>query len=554
MDRGEGREDGLGGASSSSSRRDITGAASVVGSATLLSRILGYVRDAVIAALFGAGFETDIFFVAYRIPNFFRRLVGEGALTASIVPVFTEEIGADSSLSMERRAALAAKFFTLFAIIFLVITLLGILFAPQLVDLMAPGFASTVEKHGLTVSMTRWMFPFLFFIGLFAVAMALLNSLKHFMAPALAPALFNITIIASVILLSALLSNPLYALAIGVVIGGAAQALFQLPYLKRFGVSPRLTWDLRDGALGRVLLLMGPYALGVGVYQINIFITQRFASGLAEGSISYLYYADRLVQLPFGVFGVALATAALPSMSRHAMEGEWSAFREAFSFSIRIVNFIIIPSMVGLVVLGIPIISLLFQRGLFDEQAVNGTAIALYFYSAGLVAFASTKIAASAFYSLKDTKTPVIAAVASVAVNLILCLLLMKPLRHGGLALATSLASFMNLLILIAVLRRRMGGVGGGEIVRSAVKVSIASIIMGIGAYGVYTAGGWYGDSSLWKATVLTAALLSGACIYVISAYLLRVYEMRFLSGIVMEKIGKIRGIKDGNDKGEKMR
>ncbi len=542
---------GRGGAGhTSSSRRDITAAASVVGSATLLSRILGYIRDAVIASIFGAGFATDIFFAAYRIPNFFRRLVGEGALTASIVPVFTEEAGAEFSDSRERRAALASKLFTLFAVIFLVLTILGIVFAHQLVDLLAPDFS--LEKQALTVSMTRWMFPFLFFIGIFAVAMALLNSMKHFMAPALAPALFNISIIASVILLAALLPNSLYALAIGVVVGGAVQAIFQLPYLKRYGISPKLTWNLRDGALGRILLLMGPYALGVGVYQINMLITYRFASGLAEGSISYLYYADRLVQLPFGVFGVALATAALPSMSRHAMEGEWRSFREAFSFSIRMVNFIMIPSMVGLVVLGIPIISLLFQRGLFDQQAVYGTATALYFYSVGLVAFATTKIAASAFYSLKDTKTPVIAAITSVVVNFLFCLLLIKPLRHGGLALATSLASFMNFIILIAVLRRRMGGIGGGEIIQSAVKVCVASIVMGIGVYGVVTAGGWYGDSGLWKAVVLALSLISGVLLYLFSAYLLRVYEMRFLGGIVLEKIGKIRGIKDENDKGEK--
>ena len=308
--------------------------------------------------------------------------------------------------------------------------------------------------------MTRWMFPFLFFIGLFAVAMALLNSLKHFMAPALAPALFNLVIIASVILLATLLSNPLYALAIGVVIGGAVQAIFQLPYLKRFGISPRLTWDLMDGALGRVLLLMGPYALGVGSIRLTSLSHSALHRDLPRGA----YRTSTMRQAcptPFWCLWVALATAALPSMSRHAMEGEWRSLREAFSFSIRMVNFIMIPSMVGLVVLGIPIISLLFQRGLFDASAVNGTATALYFYSVGLVAFASTKIAASAFYSLKDTKTPVIAAVASVVVNFLLCLLLMKPLRHGGLALATSLASFMNLLILIAVLRRRMGGVDG---------------------------------------------------------------------------------------------
>ena len=543
---GEGQRGGNDG--QTSSKRDITGAASVIGSATLLSRVFGYIRDAVIASIFGAGVETDIFFVAYRIPNFFRRLVGEGALAASIVPVYTDEL---STGPAERGANLASKLITLFGIIFLVMTVLGIIFAPSLVRLLTPEFVAGGEKMALTVSMTRWMFPFLFFIGLFAVAMALLNSLKHFLTPALAPVLFNIAVIVSVLFLSALLPNPLYALAIGVVIGGAAQALIQWPSLKRRGISIRPTLRLWDGALKRILLLMGPYALGVGVYQINILVTYRFASGLAEGSISYLYYADRLVQLPFGVFGVAIATAALPSMSRHATESEWGAFKDAFAFALRMVNFVMLPAMAGLMILALPIISLLFQRGVFDQRAADGTAYALYFYSVGLLAFSTTKIAASAFHSLKDTVTPVLAALASVVVNYLLCMLLIGPLHHGGLALANSMASFMNLFILVAVLRWRMGPIGGREIARSAVKVCAATAIMAIGVYGVKTVGGWYGVSGWWQAAVLIVSLLSGVLLYFISAYLLKVYEIRFFYEMIMERRGKMRNGKGNNEKGE---
>jgi putative peptidoglycan lipid II flippase len=528
-----------------STNRRITSAASVVGSATLLSRVFGYIRDAAIAAIFGASFHTDIFFVAFRIPNFFRRLVGEGAFAASLVPVFTEEIATGKE---GRGKELASKIFTIFSIIFLILTLLGILFSKQLVGILAPGFVHAEDKLILTVSMTRWMFPFLFFIGLLSVAMGILNSMKHFMAPALSPVLFNIAIIVSALSLTTYFGNPIYALAVGVVLGGLLQFLFQLPYLKSFGLLPRPIIDLSDPAIRKILRLMGPYALGVGVYQINILITQRFASGLADGSISYLYYADRLVELPLGVFGIAVATAVLPSMSEHAAKKEWQSFRDAFSFAIRMVNFFTIPSMVGLLVLGLPIISVLFQRGEFDQRAANSTAYALYFYSLGLVAFAGTRITAAAFYSLKDTVTPVLVAIFSVAANLVLCFLLIEPLKHGGLALATSMAAFLNFVILFATLRMRMGRIGGMEIARSAVKVSIASIIMGIGIYCVNFFGNRYGGGGLWIVATLVASLVTGVAIFILSAYLLRVYELNFLVKIFLGRFQRSDGNNNVNE------
>ncbi|MEE8185335.1 MAG: murein biosynthesis integral membrane protein MurJ [Thermodesulfobacteriota bacterium] len=528
-----------------STNRHITGAASIVGSATLLSRVFGYIRDAVIAAMFGAGFHTDIFFVAFRIPNFFRRLVGEGALAASLVPVFTEEITTGTE---ERGKELASKIFTIFSIIFLILTVLGIVFSGHLVRILAPGFATTENKLILTISMTRWMFPFLFFIGLMAVAMGILNSMRHFMAPALSPVLFNIAIIVSAIYLSAYFVDPIYALAVGVVLGGLLQFLLQLPYLKKFGFLPRPCIDLNDPAVRRVLYLMGPYALGVAVYQINIFVTQGFASSLVDGSISYLYYANRLVELPLGVFGMAVATAVLPSMSEHAAKGEWNLFRDSFSFAIRIVNFITIPSMVGLLVLGLPIISVLFQRGEFDQEATKSTAYALYFYSLGLVAFTGTRITASAFYSLKDTVTPVLAAISSVVANLVLCFLLIEPLKHGGLALATSMAAFLNFIILFVALRMRMGRIGGMEIVRSAVKVSIASIIMGIGVYCVNIFISRYGGGGLWNIVTLVTSLCVGVAIFLLSAHLLRVCELNFIVKILAERFQRSSRNNDVNE------
>ncbi len=518
---------------SGSDNQEITKAASIVGSATMLSRIFGYVRDAAIAAIFGASIDTDIFFVAYRIPNFFRRLLGEGAFTASIIPVLTDEL---SSGGKDRGRTIASKVITAASLVFLSLSIMGILFAGPLVKWLAPGFTDTAAKLSLATSMTRWTFPFLFFIGLLAVSMGILNSMKHFMAPALSPVFFNIFIILSVIILTPYFDTPVYALAVGVVGGGCMQFLFQLPYLKRVGMLPRLDFRFSDPAVKKIARLLGPYTLGVAVYQINILITQWFASRLPDGSISYLYYANRLVELPIGIFGVAIATAVLPSMSDYAAKKEWKQFRETFSFAIRMINFITIPATIGLMILGPSIISLLFRRGAFSEFAVHETTYALYFYSLGIFTFSGTKISASAFYSLKDTVTPVLVALLSVATNIIMSTVLVTPFKHGGLALSISIASAVNFLALVTVLRLKMGRMDGRLILTSIVKVSMASIVMGICVYGINHMGTTYGGGVIMEAIFLFLSLLSGLGVFFLLAYILKINELNTIVDLFLQK------------------
>ncbi len=520
--------------------KNITKAASIVGSATFLSRILGYIRDAVIAAYFGAGTYADVFFIAYRIPNFFRRLVGEGALTVSFITVFTEELTLGSR---ERAKRLASRAFTFFTIILAVITIAGILFSEQIVKVTAPGFANIPNKLPIAISLTRWMFPFLFFICLVALGMGILNSLKHFAAPALSPVWFNLSIIGSTLFLIPFFKEAVYALAFGVVFGGVLQFLYQLPYLKRYDMLPELDFNFKDPAIKKIALLMLPVVLATGVDQINILIVSRFASGLKEGSISYLYYADRIVGLPMGVFAVAVATAVLPSMSEYAVKEDWPGFKESLSFAIRLVTFITVPATVGLIALGRPIVNMLFQRGEFSHEAAKETVYALWFFSVGLVSFGGRRILVSAFYSLKDTLTPVLSGCAAVAANIIFCFLLIGPLQHGGLALATSLSSIINLFLLFLILRKRLGGIGGRKIFVSAVKVAISSLLMGAGVYGISILVDWsHGGITMLKFVVLALAIGFGVTIYLLFARLFKSPEMAFLTDVVMERLGKRQG------------
>lgn len=519
--------------------KNITKAASIVGGATFLSRILGYIRDAVIAAFFGAGTYADVFFIAYRIPNFFRRLVGEGSLTVSFIPVFTEELTLGSR---ERAKRLASTAFTFFSIILTALTILGVLFSAQIVELTAPGFANIQNKLSLTISLTQWMFPFLFFICLVALGMGVLNSLKHFAAPALSPVWFNLSMIGSTIFLMPFFKEPVYALAFGVVLGGILQFLYQLPYLKRYDMFPGIDFNFNDPALRKIILLMLPAILATGVNQINVLITSRFASHLQEGSVSYLYYADRIVELPMGVFVIAVATAVLPSMSEYAVKEDWPGFKESLSFAIRLVTFITIPATVGIIALGMPIVAMLFQRGEFSSEATQGTVYALYFFSIGLAAFGGARILVSAFYSLKDTLTPVKIGCIAVAANIIFCFMFIGPLQHGGLALATSLSSMVNLLFLFLILRKRLGGIGGRKIFISSIKITASSVPMGIGVYGISLMVNWSdGGLTMIKVFVLLLAIGFGVASFLIFARIFKSPELSFVMDMLREKWRKPR-------------
>jgi len=459
----------------------VTRAAGVVGFFTFLSRILGLARDILIAKFFGSGMSADAFFVAFRIPNLLRRLFAEGSFSVSFIPVFSEYL---QNRSKAEAFLLARVVLTFLVLILTVITILGIIFSPLIVRIIAPGFGGMGEKYALTVVLTRIMFPYIFLVSVLALFMGILNSLKHFAVPAMAPVFLNLSMIAALLFLLPYLRTPTVGLAIGVIVGGILQLAFQIPFLVGKGVSFVPKWNPGHPALKKIGILMVPTIFGSAIYQINQLVGTLLASLLREGSVSYLYYADRLVQFPLGVFAIAISTAVLPSLSREAAEGDLVRLKETLSHALRLTMFITIPAMVGLIVLREPIITLLFERGAFDSFTTIMTARALLYYSLGLWAFAALRVFVSAFYSLQDTKTPVKVAVVAMVANIVFSVILMRtPLEHGGLALALSLASTLQLFMLIFLLRKRLGGIEGRVVIGSMVRSFLSSLIMGACIY-----------------------------------------------------------------------
>lgn len=453
----------------------VARAAGVVGMATMLSRLFGFLRDMIVAGLFGAGLTTDAFFVAFRIPNLLRRLLGEGSLTVSFVPIFTEYL---RNRSREEAMELADIVFTALSILLVAVSLLGLLFSPLIVTVMAPGFVKMPAQYDLAVFLTRLMFPYIFLISLVALCMGILNSLRHFAAPALAPVVLNLAMILAALTLRGFFQEPITALAIGVLAGGLLQLAMQWPFLLRMGVRLKPNFRFRHPGMKRIGLLMLPAAFGAAIYQINIFIGTILASFLPTGSVSFLYYADRIVELPLGVFAIAVGTATLPSFSEQVAQGRFEELKRTIAFSLRIILFITIPATVALIALRVPIISVLFQRGEFDVQSTLLTAQALLCYAVGLWAFSIIRVIVSVFYSLQDTKAPMRAAIVALVVNVLFSLVLMFPLRHGGLALATSIASAVNVGMLWVILKRRIGKLLDRAFYRSVGKTTVASLVM----------------------------------------------------------------------------
>jgi len=502
----------------------VTKAAGIVGASTFLSRIFGFVRDVVIAWFFGAGLSSDAFFVAFRIPNLLRRLFAEGSLSIAFVPIFTEYLNQKGKDEAFRLAGSALR---LLSLILAFISIVGILSSPLVIRFIAPGFGDSLEKYTLTVTLTRIMFPYIFFIGLVALCMGILNVLGHFAAPALAPVFLNLAMIGSVFGLAPHLGNPVEGLAWGVLLGGILQLALQIPFIIKKGVYFWSEIRLYHPGLKRIGLLMLPAIFGAAVYQINILVGTLLASLLAEGSVSYLYYADRLVQFPLGIFAIATATAVLPSMSREAASKDFEALRQTFAHAMNLVLFVTVPAMIGLIVLREPIVALLFKRGAFDTSAVRLTGQALLYYAMGLWAFSGVRIVVSAFYSLQDTKTPVQIAVISVIGNIILGIILMQPLGHGGLALSTSLASMLNFGLLIRSLRKKIGSIALGLITQSAGKTLCCSTLMGAAVWGMAQGVLPPAEGSVYHLLGgLSVCIGGGFLLYFLFAYLMKSPEM----------------------------
>jgi putative peptidoglycan lipid II flippase len=477
-------------------KRKILRSAWVISIFTIASRICGYLRDQRITLLLGTSGIADSFILAFRIPNLLRRLVGEGSLAACFIPVFSGYI---AHKSKEEAWAFANRIFWTAAVLLAAVALLGSVFSRQAVYLFTI-FGRSSAQWDQAVFLNRIMFPYAFFIGIAALAMAILNSLNVFGLPASTSVLFNL----SVILFSFAAvyrpvmkwaperyRNPAVALAAGVLLGGALQMLVQLPALFRRGMRFTFSVSFTDPGVRRVAALMIPGLVGVGIFQINFFVDTIFAtsSRMPGGSVIALYVADRVMELVLGGYAIAVATAILPLMSRQASVKDLPGLKETLAFAVRIVSFITIPAALGLMVLRGPIISVLFEHGRFSSESTQLTARALLYYAAGLPAFAGVKLIVPAFYSQQDMRTPVVAAAGALAANVMLNVLflrlLFEQLRNGSPALASSLACYFNFFLLFFILRARVGGLGARRVFASLVKVGISSLVMGAACYAM---------------------------------------------------------------------
>lgn len=423
----------------------------IVGLMTLLSRILGLVRDVVVAGFFGATAGADAFFVAFKIPNFFRRLFAEGAFSQAFVPVLSEY--RYNKTNSEVRALVNAVSGVL-GVILLVMTILAVLGAPWLTALFAPGFLEDADKYGLASEMLRITFPYLMLISLTAFSGSVLNSYGYFAIPAFTPVLLNIVLISAAIWLTPLFEQPVIGLAWGVFIAGMVQLFFQFPFLLKMGLMPRPRLDYKHDGVKRIFVLMAPALFGVSVSQINLLLDTVLASFLQTGSISWLYYSDRLAELPLGIFGIAIATVILPSLSRkHAAQSE-QAFSDTLDWAIKLVILIGLPAAVALIVLAEPLMIAIFYYGELTQHDVFMASMSLRAYALGLMAFMLIKVLAPGYFSRQDMKTPVKVGIWAMSANMVFNLILIWPLQHTGLALATALSSWLNAFWLFNGLRK----------------------------------------------------------------------------------------------------
>jgi putative peptidoglycan lipid II flippase len=467
-------------------KRQILKSASIISIITVVSRILGYVRDQRLTLLLGTTGLADSFVLAYRIPNLLRRLVGEGSMTASFIPVFTDYM---RNRTREETWAFANRLFWTACVILSALTVLGVIFSPLFVRFFS--MFGTNQNEAEAIYLNRLIFPYILFIGMAAMAMAILNCFHIFGLPAATPILLNISfIVFSMAVVWKYFSSPAAALAVGVLVGGIFQFFLQVPQLVKRGMNFEFAVSFTDPGVQRVARLMVPGFIGIGIAQINLLVDTVFATAkvMPEGSLVSLYVADRVTELVLGGYAIAVATAILPMMSHQASAGDHEGMKKTFLFSLRIVSFITIPAAVGLVILREPIVQVLFQHGLFVAESTRLTARALLYYSMGLPAFAAVKLIVPAFYSTQDTRTPVrvalLAMLANVLLNVVFLFYFFAKLKNGGPALASALAAYFNVFTLFVIFRLRFGRLGTREIVASLAKIAVCAGAMGVVCWG----------------------------------------------------------------------
>src|SRR5882724_8533693 len=520
----------------------VTRSARTVSLAVLGSRVLGLVREQVLAALFGANREFDAFVTAFRIPNLLRDLFAEGALSAAFVTTFSQKLSAEGDKSAWRLANLVLNALIL---ALAVITLVGILISPWLVRMISPGFSEIPGKVHLTTTLTRIMFPFLLMVALAALAMGMLNAKHRFGVPASASMMFNIGSVVGGVTFAFLLApgfthvpalagRAVIGMSIGTLIGGALQWIIQVPSLRKVGYryEPILVWH--DPGFRQVLRLLGPSVIGTAAVQVNIFTDQWFASWpqmsgpSGSGAVSWLNCSFRLMQFPIGVFGVAIATATLPAISRSAALKDITEFRHTLAGSIRLAFLLTIPSAVGLIVLGRPIIALIYERGHFGPADTEHTAAALAFFAVGLTGYAAIKILAPAFYALGDARTPMIISLASMLTNFVMNWSLVNVMQERGLALSTSTVALGNCGLLYFIMRKRINGLEGRRTALAMAKILFASAAMGAACWAVSTgAARVLGNNFPARLAIVTVSVAVSVGLFYLVASLLGVEELR---------------------------
>jgi putative peptidoglycan lipid II flippase len=515
--------------------------AGVTGLATLTSRILGLARDQVLASLFGAGSDMDALIVAFRIPNLVRDLFAEGAMSAAFVPTFTRRLtlhGKDDAWRLGNNLINALIVSTGVLVVF------GLLFAAPLVGAFARDFSRVPGKLELTITLTRVMLPFLTMVAVAAAVMGMLNSLHHYFVPAVSPALFNVATIAGafalVPIMPALGLPRIAAIAISALIGGALQVAVQWPSLRAEGFRYRPILNFRDPGLHQVLILMGPGTVGLAATQVNLFVNTLLATSQGTGAVSWLSYAFRLMYLPIGLFGVSIATATLPAVSRYAAVDDRAGIRHTVARAIAMMLVLNVPATFGLVALAGPIVRLLFERGRFVASDTAATAAALRFYAVGLAGYATARIASPVFYALRRSRVPVVVSISTVALNIGLNVWLVRVLGFRGLALGTSLAMIANGTALVVLLRRHLDGLEEQRLAATLAKTLLASCAMAAASFGAERALGALmpGTHVPAQAIRLFAAIGSGLAVLAVSARILRIREFDdALSGITARLI-----------------